>query len=96
MRFPFVEFLEMNEIAKLIVTVVGIISLVSSIPFYLAVTSGVIRLSQGDPNATQDITNSMTDEVVSTLMWNVAIGVGIAIASALGLGFLVAILKKLS
>jgi hypothetical protein len=85
----------MSEIVKLIVTVVGIISLVSSIPFYLAVTSGVVRLSQGDLNATQDITNSMTDEVVSTLMWNVAIGVGITIASALGLGFLVAILKKL-
>lgn len=85
----------MSEIAKLIVTIVSIISLVSSIPFYLAVTSGVIRLSQGDLNATQDMTNSMTDEVVSTLMWNVAIGAGIAIASALGSSFLVAILKKL-
>lgn len=84
----------MNEVAKLIVTVVGIVSLVSSIPFYLALSSGVIRLSQGDLNATQDITNSMADEVVSTLMWDVAIGVGIMFASALGLGFLVKILRK--
>jgi hypothetical protein len=86
----------MSEIVKLVIAVIGIVSLASSIPFYFALTSGVIRISQGDLNATQDIIESTTDEVVSTLMWNVAIYVGIAIASALGLGFLVAFLKKLS
>jgi len=86
----------MSEIAKLIATVVLLVSLVSSIPFYLALTSGVIRISQGDLNATQDIIESTTDEVVSTFMWNVVIYVAIAFASVLGLGCVVAFLKKLS
>lgn len=85
----------MSEIAKLVIAIIGVVSLVSSIPFYLAMTSGVIRLSQGDLNATQDIIESTTDEVVSTLMWNVVIAVGIAIATALGLGFVVTFLRKL-
>ena len=86
----------MSEITKLIIAVVGIVSLLSSIPFYLALTSGVIRISQGDLNATQDIIESTTDEAVSTLMWNVVIAVGISIATALGLGFLVTFLKRLA
>lgn len=86
----------MSEIGKLIATIVLLVSLVSSIPFYLAMTSGLIRISQGDINATTDIINSATDEMVSTFTWNVVIYVAIGFASALGLGCVVAFLKKLS
>jgi hypothetical protein len=90
-----IKFLEMNEIAKLIVTLVTVFSLVGSIGFYLTMISGSIRIYQGDYNATQDMAQAASDEIVGALTWSVVIGVAIAICSALGLGFIVAILKKL-
>lgn len=85
----------MNDIGKLIVTLVTVFSLVGSIGFYLAMISGSIRMSQGDFNATQDMVQAASDEIVNSITWAVVIGVAITICSALGLGFLVAILKKL-
>jgi hypothetical protein len=85
----------MNDLGKLIVTLVTVFSLVGSLGFYLTMISGSIRISQGDFNATQDMVQATSDEIVDSVMWSVVIGVAIAICSALGLGFLVAILKKL-
>jgi hypothetical protein len=85
----------MNDIGKLIVTLVTVFSLVGSIGFYLTMISGSIRISQGDYNATQDMVQAASDEIVDSVTWSVVIGVAITICSALGLGFLVAILKKL-
>jgi len=85
----------MSDIGKLIVTLVTVFSLVGSIGFYLTMISGSIRISQGDFNATQDMVQAASDEIVDSVTWTVVIGVAISICSALGLGFLVAILKKL-
>lgn len=85
----------MNEIAKLVVTLVTVFSLVGSIGFYLTMISGSIRIYQGDYNATQDMAQAASDEIVGALTWSVVIGVAIAICSALGLSFIVVILKKL-
>lgn len=85
----------MSEIAKLIVTVVTVFSVVGSIGFYLIMISGSIRIFQGDYNATQDMAQAASDEIVGALTWSVVIGVAIAICTALGLGFIVAILRKL-
>lgn len=85
----------MNEIGKLIITIVGVFSLVGSIVFYLGLMDAFVRVSQGDYNASQEIAESMADETVDTIKWTLAIEVLITIASVLGLGSVVALLKKL-
>lgn len=85
----------MNEIGKLIITIVGIFSLIGSLIFYLGLMDGFVRVSQGDYNVTQDIVDSVTEETVETIKWTLGIDIVIAFASALGLTSLVAILKKL-
>lgn len=85
----------MNEIAKLIVTLVSVFSLVGGITFYLNIMSNVARISQGDSNATKDVTDSIVDETTSQLEWSIGIYILIAFASVLGLGSVVTILKKL-
>jgi hypothetical protein len=84
----------MNEIVKSIIAAIGIVSLLSSIPFYLGLMSGAIRIYQGDYNATQDMAEDFADEVTGTLIWTAVIAILIAFATALGLTGLVAILRK--
>jgi len=57
--------------------------------------SDFARISQGDYNATQDMAEDIAEEVTDTAIWSAVIYVAIAFASALGLGGLVAILKRL-
>jgi hypothetical protein len=85
----------MNAIGKLIVTLITMFSLVGSIGFYLTMISGSIRIYQGDYNATQDMAQAASDEIVDTVTWSVVVMFATAVCSTLGLGFLVAILKKL-
>ncbi len=85
----------MNEIGKLIVTIVSVFSVVGSLVFYLGLMEAFVRVSQGDHDATQEIAESVADETVDTIKWTLAIEVLIAVASILGLGSLVALLKKL-
>ena len=85
----------MNEIGRLIVALVSVFSLIGSTVFVLNIMSSAVRISQGDYNATQDMAKDIADEATDTIMWSVVIGLLIAIAGALGLGFLVKILKKL-
>lgn len=84
----------MNEIIKIVGTIIGILSLIGTISFYLDVAPKLIRVSQGDDNATHEIIEDLTKEAASTLMTNAVISLLIAIASALGLTWLAAILKK--
>jgi hypothetical protein len=85
----------MNEIGKLIVALVSVFSLIGSTVFVLNMMSGAVRISQGDYNATQDMAKDFADEATDTIMWSVVIDLLIVIAGALGLGFLVKILKRL-
>lgn len=85
----------MNEIAKLIVTLVTVFSAVGSLIFYLNAMSGVMRIYQGDLDATKDVTESVADEAVGQIEWSVGICIPITIASALGLTGFVAMFKKM-
>ena len=85
----------MNEIGKLIVTLVTVFSLIGSIVFYLNMTDYMVRISQGDYNATRDMVEEVAEEITDTIIWSTIIGFLIAIAGALGLTGLVAFLKKL-
>lgn len=85
----------MNEIGKLIVAVIGIFSLIGSTVFYLNMMSYSVRISQGDYNATQDMAEDVAEEIKDTVIWSTVIYVAIAFAGALGLGGVVAFLKKL-
>jgi hypothetical protein len=57
--------------------------------------SGAIRMYQGDFNATHDIVESLSDEIVISVKTKVILTFISSIAGALGLGSLVAFLKKL-
>ena len=85
----------MNEIGKLIVTIVGLFSLLGSIGFYLTIISDSIRIYQGDYNATQNVAQAASDEIVDTVTWSAIVAVAIALCSALGFGCIVAMLKRL-
>jgi type III secretory pathway component EscU len=85
----------MNEIAKLIVTLVTVFSAIGSLFFYLNVMSGVMQIYQGDTNAVQNVTESVADEAISQIEWSLGIYALIAIASALGLTGFVVMLKKM-
>jgi len=85
---------EMNEIVKIVCVIMGVFSLIGYITFYLNIMPKLIRVSQGDSNATQEIVQDLAEEASSTLMTQAVISLLIAIASALGLTWLVALLKK--
>jgi hypothetical protein len=55
---------------------------------------GASCLSQGDQNAINDMTKSTGDFAMGDLYWDIGVAIAIAFCSALGLGFLVKILKK--
>ena len=85
----------MNELAKLIGTVVSIFFLIGFLSAYLSLMDTVVRIQQGDSNASQEFVELIEDEVVSTVNLGVVKAVAIAFASALGLGSLVALIKKI-
>ena len=85
----------MNELTKLIGIVLGAVLLIGSISFSLGLIDAVARISQGDPSASQEVTKLIEDEVVNTVNWEVVRVVVIAFASALGLGSLTALFRKL-
>ncbi len=85
----------MKEVIALIVVVAGIVSVVGYLVFYVGLMSGAIRIYKGDLNATQDIAKSIGDEIVISVKRQVILTFVSAIAGALGLGSLVAFLKKL-
>ena len=84
----------MKGILGLIASVLVVISAVSTIIFVLNMMQATVRLSQGDASAANDMANTASAEIVSNLQWEIIKIVGIAIASALGLGALVKILKS--
>ena len=84
----------MSDLAKLIISVVAVFSLVGSLMFYLTIMSGAVRIYNGDYNATQEMAQAVSDEVVSTMEWTIVKVVLIAFFSAIGIGSIVAILKK--
>ena len=86
---------KMNDIAKLIVTIVTVFSLAGSLIFSLCFMNGVVRVCQGNYNATQDMVDSFNEETVETIKWTFGKEILIAFASVLGLTGVVAILKKL-
>lgn len=82
-------------IIGLIVTLVSIFSLIGYMSYATNMMQGASQLSQGDPEALNDMTKTTVNYVVDELYWSLGIAVAIAFCSALGLGFLVKILKKI-
>ena len=74
--------------------IVGLFLTIGSIVFILTVLSGSMCMIQGDTSAAGDVANAVADEAVSDVQWSVGVGVLIALASALGLGGVVAWLKR--
>jgi hypothetical protein len=74
--------------------IVGIFLTVGSIVFILSVLSGSMRMMQGDVSAAGDVAGAIADEAVSGVQWSVGVAVLIALASALGLGSVVAWLRR--
>lgn len=84
----------MKEIAALVIAVVIAVSLVSSLVFHLGLMSGFIRIYQGDLNATQEVVESVSDKLVSSIKTRLIVTIAYSVAGALGLGSLAAFLKK--
>ena len=84
----------MKEILGLMASILGAVTTIGSILFVLNMMQAGVRLSQGDASAASDMANTASAEIVSNLQWEIIKTVGIAIASALGLGALVKILKS--
>ncbi|HLE75838.1 MAG TPA: hypothetical protein VI864_07340 [Candidatus Bathyarchaeia archaeon] len=81
-------------IGALIITLVSIFSLVGYMSYASNMMQGASRLSQGDQNALKDMTETTVDYAVEELYWSIGIAIAITICSALGLGFLVKILRR--
>ncbi|MEM2568273.1 MAG: hypothetical protein QXH20_07405 [Candidatus Bathyarchaeia archaeon] len=88
----------MKEIAKLIVSLVGIfsiINIINSLPFIVNIMNYSVRISQGDYNATQEMVKEVAEEITSQAVWEVIKCLLIALFSILGLTGLVKVLKNL-
>ena len=85
----------MKEIAKLIVSLVGIFSIINSLPFIVDIMNYSVRISQGDYNATQEMVKEVAEEITSQAVWEVIKCLLIALFSILGLTGLVKVLKNL-
>jgi hypothetical protein len=83
-----------KEIGAIIVAVVGIFSLIGYLGFASQVAQDTSRLSQGDSSAATDLGNAVANEATGEVQWDVGIAILIVICSALGLGSIVAILKR--
>lgn len=81
-------------IVGLIITLVSVFSLIGYMTYASDMMQGASRLSQGDQNALNDMTETTVDYAVGELYWAIGIAVAITICSALGLGFLVKILSR--
>ena len=90
MRF----FMVIKEIGIIVIAVVAVFSLVSYLSFSTRVAQDTSRMTQGDPSAASDLGNAVSDEATGEIEWGVGIALLIAVCSALGLGSIVAILKK--
>ena len=83
-----------KEIGALIVLLVSIFSLIGYLSFASTVMQDTSRLSQGNSGAASDLGNAVANEATGEVQWDVGIAILIAIFSALGLGSIVAILKR--
>jgi uncharacterized membrane protein len=81
-------------IIGLIITLVGVFSLIGYMSYTSDMMQGASQLSQGDPNALNNMTQTTVDFALGEFYWSLGIYVAIAICSALGLGFLVKILRR--
>jgi len=84
-----------KEIGAIIIAVVGIFSLIGYLGFASTIVQDTSRLSQGDLSAASDLGNAVADQATGEIQWGLSIAVLIAICSELGLGSIVAILKRL-
>jgi hypothetical protein len=84
----------LKGIGALIVTLVGIFSLLGYLQYASDMSQDAARLSQGDTNAASDMSQKTADFVVGEVQWSLGIAVAIAVCSMLGLGFLVKILRR--
>jgi hypothetical protein len=84
-----------KSIASIVVMIIGLISALGYVTFYLNTMNQVNRMIQGDPNAKQEFGESVKDEVESEVKWTVTKALIITVASAFGLTGLIKILKKL-
>lgn len=62
-------FLVMSEVLKSVTLILLVFGVIGSIIFYFTLTSGFIRIIQGDNNAVRDIEEVIKDEVISTIRW---------------------------
>lgn len=81
-------------IVGLIVTIVSIFSLIGVASYASDMMQGASRLSQGDPNAANDMAKTTVDYAVGEIYWQIGIVVAIALCSALGLGFLAKMFRR--
>lgn len=81
-------------IVGIIVTIVSIFSLLGYLSYTTDMMQGASRLSQGDPNAANDMTKTTVDFAVGEIYWQIGIVVAVTICSALGLGFLAKMFKR--
>lgn len=84
-----------KEIGAIIVALVGIFSLIGYLGFVSTVAQDTSRLSQGDSSAASDLGNAVANEATGEVQWDLGLAVLIAVCSALGLGSVVAILKRI-
>ena len=84
-----------KEIGAIIVALVSIFSLIGCLGFANTVIQDTSQLSQGDSSAVGDLGSAVANEATGELHWNVGIALLIAFCTALGLGSIVAILKRL-
>jgi len=83
-----------KEIGALIILLVSIFSIIGYLSFASTVMQDTSRLTQGDSGAASDLGNAVSNEVTGEVEWIVGIAILIVVCSALGLGSIVAILKK--
>jgi hypothetical protein len=84
-----------KEIGAIIIAIVGIFTFIGYLGFASTIVQDTSRLSQGDSSAASDLGNAVADQAIGEIQWGLGIAVLIVICSALGLGSIVAVLKRL-
>lgn len=85
----------MNGIIRLTMLMMSAFFAISYLALYFDVMNQSSRIIQGDLNASQELTESIKDEVISETFWVIVKSWGIMLAGALGLTGFITILKKM-
>jgi hypothetical protein len=65
----------LSEIGKLIGTLLAIFSILGAVTFYVALSNGLYAVTQGDPDAAQEVAEVLRDETVNTIKGEVVLAV---------------------